>query len=174
MGDILLTALKAFNRDSQRGGLFMKILSAAPVYAFVPSEVLEAGQGAKPERLTVIREAVNGQLESYVPFFSDESRARLTLEIFLNKKENSERRVSVTALNGADLFFYLDARDLSAYYNPRSRPEESKFLTREFIADLLLQAWEDDFDKKQIKEPRPGKSRHGKAPVNGGRLKPAG
>jgi hypothetical protein len=104
MGDILLTALKAFNRDSQRGGLFMKILSAAPVYAFVPNEVLEAGQGPKPERLTVIREAVNGQLESYVPFFSDESRARLTLEMFLSKKENSERRVSVTALNGADFF----------------------------------------------------------------------
>jgi hypothetical protein len=40
------------------------------------------------------------------------------------------------------------------------------------VADLLLQAWEDDFDKKQIKEPRPGKSRHGKAPTNGGRLKP--
>jgi hypothetical protein len=40
------------------------------------------------------------------------------------------------------------------------------------VADLLLQAWEDDFNKRQLKEPRPGKNRHGKAPVNGGRLKP--
>ncbi|MDR1920388.1 MAG: SseB family protein [Candidatus Adiutrix sp.] len=167
MRDIVLTALKAFNRDPQRAGLFMKVLSTATVYVFTPTEVLEADQGPKPERLTMVREEVNGQLENYVPFFSDESRAGRTLEMLLNKQENNERRVSVTALNGADLFFYLDARDLAAYYNPRSRSEESKFLTREFIADLLLQAWEDDFNRKQPKEPRSGKNRHGKLAAAG-------
>jgi hypothetical protein len=40
MGDIILTALKAFNRDPQQAGLYMKILSAAMVYAFAPIEVL--------------------------------------------------------------------------------------------------------------------------------------
>ena len=146
MGDIVLTAIKAFNRSEKYADMFMKVLSTSNLFTLAPAKTFEP---AKPlERLTVIREKVSGQPESYAPFFSDEKIAAGTLDILLKNQANTGRQIDVISVNGATLFSYIDHHDLSAYYNPKSLPNDRKFFSRDMITELFLIEWENGFDKQ--------------------------
>ena len=139
MGDILLTAIKAFKRNSKFSEPLLKILASTDVFTFVPANSFSPDRPL--ERVSIIQEGPEEKRIGFIAFFSDEAVALDVLKRFLDRQDNQTRQIDLATVNAMDLLAFSDRRNLPVCYNPRRPGVEQKLFSVEEIQGLLLNHW---------------------------------